>query len=337
MNDTFDLQKEIERYTARITREIFSAKQRERVKEEYAEHMLDLISEYQLGGMRQEEAFRKARAEFGDEGRLQALLAVVHNKDKMPSWAKRLLWGAFVAVAVASWYIVDNDTYRAWLSLLFAVALFAVAVWAVLLMIDLIRGFFIRAKAYKRLKKYVNENGLSMIENASIFRSLFCKTSTPELVIDTEDTRYIINVFATLRRKKTLHLWENGLYLYSDNVGYYVMFTNRGGLFFNNWWTFLPKGLQYLPLYHSDMVELPRGLHMIPKIEWAKFERADKENVRVLMLNPIPFCVKNNKGDKLGDGEAFINMQIYSASGLVSHLEGLRISGNRKKAHDFGK
>ena len=32
-----------------ITREIFSAKQRERVKKEYTEYMLDLVSEYRLG------------------------------------------------------------------------------------------------------------------------------------------------------------------------------------------------------------------------------------------------------------------------------------------------
>ena len=39
MTDKFDLDFEIERYTSRITRDIFSYKQRKRVKEEYAEHI----------------------------------------------------------------------------------------------------------------------------------------------------------------------------------------------------------------------------------------------------------------------------------------------------------
>ena len=331
MTDKFDLDFEIERYTSRITRDIFSHKQRKRVKEEYAEHMTDLITEYQLGGMTEEEAFEKARAEFGDENKIQALLAVVHNKDRLPSWVRRLFLALFAAAVAVSWYLIDNDTYRSWLSLIFTLAVVVGAVYVGIWTFRFGRGVFIRYTSYKKLKKYVQSNNLKLIKNANVYGSLFHKTVIPELIIETAKTRYIINLWATLKGRKTLHLWENGLYLYSHNFGYYFLFTQHGYFFPSNWWAFLPNGMQYFPVYFSDMVELPRGMHLIPKIDWEECESSDKENVRVVMLNPIPFCVKNNRGEKLGDDSVFLDRRIFSASGFISYLEGLRISGEKKR------
>ena len=326
MADKFDLDREIKRYTSRITRDIRSYKKRQRVKEEYVEHLFDLITEYQLEGMKTEEAFEKARAEFGNEDKIQALLAVVHNKDKLPSWVRNLFFIVAAIGLIISWFVIDNDVYHSWLSLIFTLAIWFSIIFVAYWFVRLCRGVVVRAQACKKLKKYTADNNLKLIKNANLYRSLFCKTAKPELIIESESTRYIINLWATVGGKRTLHLWENGLYLYSNNLGYYFMYAQRGQFFPNNWWVFLPKGMNYFPLYHSDMVELPRGLHMIPKIDWEEYESDNKENVRVLMLNPIPFCVKNSKGEKLGDDAIFLDRYIYSASGFIAHLEGIRIA-----------
>ena len=93
---------------------------------------------------------------------------------------------------------------------------------------------------------------------------------------------------------------------------------------------FLPRGMKYFPIFASEMVQLPHGVHMMPQIEWESLEASDKENVRVIMLNPIPFGivgVQNGIEIKLGDDSLFCGNRIWSTSGMISYLEGVKISG----------
>ncbi len=336
MKDGFNLNKSVESYAARIAGGVRSLKKRNRIKEEYAEHVFDMITEYQLGGMSEKEAFLRACEELGDESKIQGLMSVVHNKDRLPSWLRVSAYLLGVLVLVASYFLVENNTYRAWLLLAFQLALGTATIVAVYWLWRFVVCVNIRSRAYKKLKKYAKDNGFSLMKNRSVYMSLIKKTDTPELIFETDTQRYIINLWATLPKKKTLRLFDNGLYSYSDNVGYYVLFTQNGGLFPNNWWAFLPKGVKYFPVWHSDVAELPRGMHLMPKIEWGKYENSHKENIKVLMLNPIPFGsfgIEKGREIKLGDDSRFCDMRVWSASGFLSYLEGLRISG--KINNDF--
>ena len=330
MSNGFNLNKAVERYAARIAGGVCSPRKRNRIKEEYAEHILDMVNEYQLGGMNEKEAFSRACEELGDESKMQGLLAAVHNKDRLPSWLRAPACLLGVIALVVSYLGIDNNTYRAWLLLLFQLALGVLIIVAACWAWRFAVCINIRRRSYKRIKKYANDNGFLLVKNCNVYVSLVKKTDVPELVLENDTQRYIINLWATLPKKKTLRLFDNGLYSYSDNVGYYVLFTQSGGFFSSNWWNFMPKGMRYFSTWHSDVAELPRGMHLMPKIEWGKYETPHKENVRVLMLNPIPFgCFGIEKGRsmKLGDDMRFCDLRVWSASGFLSYLEGLRISG----------
>ena len=82
MAEFFDLQREIDRYTARITRPIRAARRRESVRREYAEYLEDAVQSRSAGGIGEETAFRETLAALGDEDKITELLAAVHNKHR---------------------------------------------------------------------------------------------------------------------------------------------------------------------------------------------------------------------------------------------------------------
>ena len=75
----FDLKKEIEKYAAALTADIFSPKKRAEVKREYAEHIEDTVYRYKLSGMSDKEAFGHACEDMGEIKKVRGLLAGVHN------------------------------------------------------------------------------------------------------------------------------------------------------------------------------------------------------------------------------------------------------------------
>lgn len=75
----FVLKKEIEKLTSKLTADIMSPRRRKEVKDEYADHIEDLIYQYQLLGMNEKDAFDKARNDIGDANDIKSLLAEVHN------------------------------------------------------------------------------------------------------------------------------------------------------------------------------------------------------------------------------------------------------------------
>ena len=333
MNDRgFDLSREIERYVTRITKRIRSPKRRRAAAEEYTEHIRDLVYHYGLEGTSEEAAFLRAREALGDEDKIEELLAAIHNKDRLPSWLQVLIVAVSVAFVGSTYFWIDDYTYRSWFVVVLAAVFGAAAVIALCLAARAVRCLYIRRDAYRRLKKYAAEQGMRLIKNGNVYASLFRRASVPELTLETGRERYILYFWSTFRRKKTLRLFANGLYSYSDNVGYMFLPNQPGGLMSAGWDLFVPKGVKSFSLWNSETAQIPRGMHLMPSIDWQACERADRDNIRVILLNPIPMGVEGiEKGmpRKLGDDAVFAGCRIWSASGLLSYLEGLRIKGSK--------
>ena len=88
------------------------------------------------------------------------------------------------------------------------------------------------------------------------------------------------------------------------------------------------------PLILASLENIPRGMSLFPKISWQAYESSEKKNINILLLNPVPLsvdAVKNGMLCKMNDGSDFLNMKIYSTSGLISFLEGERISRRKNK------
>ncbi len=327
MGDNFCVRDAIDRYTTRITRGIRSRRRRQEVRAEYADHIEDMMMEYAMRGIGEEEAFAMAREQLGDETKIEELLRVVHNKDKLPSLIRVPLCVLAVLGIASSYFWIDNRTFRAWYIFACEIALLLVAVLGAYWVCRFSYGVKVRLQAYLKLRAYAKANGCTLTKNRSICKSLFYKTSVPEITLDTGKVRYIINLWATMRKRKTLRLLDNGLYSYASNIGYMQVYTYPGSILGPGWGAAL-RFLAYLPHYGTDMTEIPKGMHLMPKIDWETYERADRENVRILMLNPIPlFTVGVERGAqrKLLDDASFGGMRIWSASGFLSYLEGIRI------------
>ncbi|MBQ8746925.1 MAG: hypothetical protein IJZ08_03555 [Clostridia bacterium] len=332
MEEKFCIREAIDRYTARITRSIRSRRRRNEVRREYAEHIEDTVTEYMLSGMTEEEAFTRAKAELGDETKIGVLLQAVHNKDRLPALIRVPMYAIAFFAVLSAYFWIENRTFRAWYLFLGEILMIAALVVGVCFLFLFLRSICKRAGAYKRLKAYAKEHGYTLTKNSSVYASLLRKTTVPELTLDTGKVRYNINLWATVRKKKTLRLFDNGMYCYMGQVGYRLAFTDRFRL------TSVGMGsaarfMSYLPMFHSDLFEVPERLHLMPDIAWQKYERTGVENVRVLLLNPIPMAAVGLEKSLLKPLmvlPSFCGMHVNSSSGFLSYLEGIRLKESGK-------
>ncbi len=319
----FDLSREIDRYAARICQDIRSGKRRREVKQEYVEHLEDATYRYMMRGMSDADAFAAACDDLGDMTKMQTLLSVTHNGDGLPRWFKWLCGGVAVAGVVAAYALVQNEIVKAWLELFLVLAAIAVGVWLVLEAYTWLRAIRKRLDAKKRVKAYAKSNGLAFAEHASSFKSLFKRSATPEWVVETERRRYIISLMPTVRRLRVLHLHENGLYNYTKKGGFVLAAVpgNRLARLSH------PMPANLFGRYVGSDIELPRGLYRTPEISYADHHSADRENVHILLLSPIPLDIDLCEGGrirKISDGDRlpalYGDAQVFSASGFIGFL-----------------
>ncbi len=319
----FDLSREIDRYAARICQDIRSGKRRREVKQEYVEHLEDATYRSMMRGMSDADAFQAACDALGDMSGMQTLLGVTHNGDGLPRWFKWLCGGVAVAGVVAAYALVQNEIVKAWLELFLVLTAIAVGVWLVLEAYTWLRAIRKRLDAKKRVKAYAKSNGLAFAEHASSFKSLFKRSATPEWVVETERRRYIISLMPTVRRLRVLHLHENGLYNYTKKGGFVLAAVpgNRLARLSH------PMPANLFGRYVGSDIELPRGLYRTPEISYADHHSADRENVHILLLSPIPLDIDLCEGGrirKISDGDRlpalYGDAQVFSASGFIGFL-----------------
>ena len=331
-NNDFILSEEIKRYANYLTLEIKSKKLRLEVRQEYIDHLEDAVYHYSLTGMSPTEAFRKAVEELGETSKIQTLLGAVHNKDKLPRFVKWVVLGVIVLSLLSSPLFIQSESFYAWYSLIvFTFIPIGVLCFSLYSAYNFLRAFFLRFSALRRMKTYAKNNGHKLTVTSNPYLSLFKKTNTPEIIYETDTQRYIMSVWATVRRKKTLHLTDFGFYSYSQNIGYWLVCGSFGGNSIVSpigvsLWGGLPKDTKWWYWTHTEIVEAPaEGVRFMPKIEFEKHNSPDKENIYVLLLNPIPFgidFVEKGVLHKGGDDSKFGDVMIWSPSGFMSYMTG---------------
>ena len=78
----------------------------------------------------------------------------------------------------------------------------------------------------------------------------------------------------------------------------------------------------------------------MPKIEFEKHNSPDKENIYVLLLNPIPFgidFVEKGVLHKGGDDSKFGDVMIWSPSGFMSYMTGRTMYEKKNFKSEFFK
>lgn len=321
--DDFNLREAIDRYASHLAHDITSRRRRAAVKQEYAEHLEDAVYAYTLQGMEEKEAYHRACEDLGDASKVQTMLAVVHNKDRLPRRIKYPLYATLSLLAVTSYFWISNESFRAWYLLFLQLS---IPVW-VYYFILFCRAFKIRRAAIQKLKTHAKENG-HKLQVFHPYRSLLRRTTRPEAIYETADKRYIISLFATVRLKKTLHLSEHGFYNYSAKKGYAMLFVGRPHLHAAAHEMFRPKNIGPRRLHHTQLYDVPDGMHAMPAVRYEDHHSPDKQNVHVLMLNPIPLDVdylRDGHIEKVRDDALLGDVRLWSASGFLSYIDGERI------------
>ena len=325
----FDLNAALDRLAARVCREIKSEHRRKKVTTEFRGHLEDAIEDIMRQGIPPEVAYAELEESLGSTDKLSTLMASVHNTHHFPVILPWLAGAVVIGGLIYLYLTTDNDSLQAWIG----VGLQLIAISAIVALVLLIgkwaRAIGKRASALRRLKKFVKKQGGTLIRRKNGFRSLFVRTTTPELIVDMGDRRYILAMWATVQRRRTLHLQDNGIYSYDKHFGY--MLATPGIAPHSRVTFFRPKGMENDPLftfYHSEMVKLPEGAHLMPEVNYKECFAPDKINIPVFLLNPIPLDVEiceNSHIHKLVEGDTLPpslgSAKVYSMSSLISMME----------------
>ena len=325
----FDLNGALDRLAARVCREIKSKHRRERAIKEFRGHLEDAAEDIMRQGNPPEKAYADLEESLGDTDKLSTLMASVHNTHHVPVI---LPWLAGVAVLGGLIYLyltTENYSLQSWIGVGLQLFAIAAAVVLVLFAAKWTRAIGKRASALRRLQKYVDANGGTLIRRGNCYKSLFVRTAYPELTVDIGDRRYILSLWATVKRRRTLHLQDNGIYSYDKHFGY--MLAAPGIAPWSRVTFFRPKGMENDPLftwYHSEMMRLPEGAHLMPEVDYGACYAPDKINIPVFLLNPIPLDVEICENDhihKLADGDklpgSLGGATVYSMSSFVSAVD----------------
>ena len=331
----FDLNAALDRLSARVCREIKSKRRRESAATEFRAHLEDAVEELMRQGNTPEAAYAELETAMGDTDKISTLMASVHNTRHVPGWLPWLGGAAVLGGLLAVYGTTENDVLRAWLGVGLQLSAIAALVAMGLLLGKWLRALHKRSTALRRLRKYVKANQGKITRRGGCYKSLFVRTSAPELTVDLGDRRYILAMWATVQRRRTLHLQDNGIYSYDKHFGY--MLASPGIAPHSRVTFFRPKGMENDPLftfYHSEMVKLPEGAHLMPQMDYASCYAPDRVNIPVLLLNPIPLDVEiceEGRVRKLTDGDTLPpslgGARLYSLSGLISLMEEIRIFG----------
>ena len=331
-----ELQSEIRRYSARIAYDIRSRRKREEVKREFAEHLEDAVYFHMIHRrMNEREAFEYACKELGSMAKLQVLMAATHNKDLLPSGIRLMLTILGLVLIGASYFWIENESYRSYFIVILQATIFVLGVTALLRARLYIRALFIRAKTCRQIKKYAEQHGLTFIRRANSYRSIFNRTADPEWILETETERYILLLFATVRRRKTLRITDAEFYEYERNFAFSLPVYNPVSIGLSIVTSNNGTATQNFFFAQSGISTLSQGVHLFPLFNWEAAEHPTKRNVRVLLLNPIPFTlyiVVNGHARESGSSDSVNGMHIWSATGLIDYLETERLLGKDERS-----
>lgn len=327
-NSDFCLKEAINRYSAHIAADVRSKKRRKAVAEEYAYHLEDAVYQGMLSGKSERDAFFAACDELGDPTKLQEMLACVHNRDPLPSYVKYLIAAAMISSVAVAYFLIENTIFRAWILLFFQLTLLGFGIFCIYCAYRFLHALRARSGTLKKLRRFCGENGLKMTVFGRGYTGLFHPHNQAQVTIETKTQNYIISIWGTFFGKRHLHLTDIGLYMYAKVIGYANIYTRVHSFFTPGYYLALPKGLTYFSMFHTELTDVPKGMHLLPQVDYEARNHPQKTNVPILLLSPVPFktslLISGRQNEAL-DGDAFLEAKLYSTVGFLSYLRGEEI------------
>ena len=282
MSNDFDLDRQIKKMTAQLTKDIRQKSEKAAVAREYEDHIRDAMQNYMLGGMREEEAFRTACDDLGDIEEISGLLGDIHNQDKIPEDVRReniLRWSIIGVVGVTLYGLL----LWAWDIFVLQMTILIVGIILAVNIIILSLAYHKRRRAMKSIRKYAKENGYRIQANRTVYTSILYAADKPSVILE-NDTQYIkVRFLATLHQNRVLHFLGRNVYTTGAKLGALMITVPFNVGFQSTMW------MRFIPWKRVVEIseELPVDAVALPTLE-RRHDPRDKEVHEVLIFNPVP-------------------------------------------------
>ena len=344
----FNLDREIKKLTAQLTRDIRQKSEKAAVAREYEDHIYDAMQNYMLGGMTEEDAFAAARNDLGDIEEIAVTLGDIHNENKVPNeLRKRILKGVtkwrilavidvIVVLVLAAlppqfwqacpWYI------SMYVQPLFMISYIYLYVIIILGGLNLLIWWFRciwaiikRIGALAKIKRYAAKAGLHMQVKFGTLTSIFMHPAKPAMILENDTHYFKIRFLTTVMRKRQLMFLGKNLYTVTKV---------QGGSFISpmavseEWMGFRPKNME--PMHRNVFVvaqlAVPIDAIALPTFE-CRHDPRGKTVKEILLFHPAPMAVQYQDGNKaveISGGEEFDGVTLFGLSGFCKMLERMR-------------
>lgn len=226
---------------------------------------------------------------------------------------------------------------RSWVKFLFELLILILIIAVIVLIYRYIRAIYKRARFVTKATFYCKTNKLKLQKNSFQYLSILCNTKKPDLIMETENKRYVIKYFTpSILKNVNLSFITPNRYFITNVKGFILVAKNVGFLLRAR--LFKPKNIDstFLSLTHTEITEHIKGEKRLPTISFDLYKSAEKETENILIINPIPLNVKyinKNKFDLLLSGDEYHNFKIYSSEEFLMTF----IRAHEKERAEFEK
>ena len=285
MSNDFDLDRQIKKMSAQLTKDIRSKSEKSAVAREYEDHLYDAMQNYMLGGMTEEAAFSAAAEDLGDIDEIAVMLGDIHNQDKIPADVRReniLRWSIITIVGVTLYGLL----LWAWDIFVLQMTLLIVGIILAINFIILSSAYHKRRRAMKSIRRYAKENGYRIQANRTVYTSILYAADKPSVILE-NDTQYIkVRFLATLHKNRVLHFLGRNAYLVTHTYGNALL---ARSLCHPIWMYLRPYNI--IPASRSGIVmmtaDYEENAYALPTLE-RRHDPLEKEVHEVLIFNPAP-------------------------------------------------
>ena len=346
MNNKFDIRKEIDKYISHITSDIVSIKTKNKVKQEYAEHIEDSVFRYQLSGLDERSAFYQVCKDMGDVSKMRVLLADIHNNKlqmffvykiwhkireyfNSKRFLKHFLIASIVFIVLGIMFIAYSDwilDYAARLILLFNDYEFTMRIlWGIIIFIGAVASIFLCklfvyyiCYLFGRLKCYFSLWCISLLHRHKLvltrlpFSSLFGMSKNGDIQITIGNNKYIVHfIDVVFRYRREVTVLDDDCYAVSKAVPSELRTIGATLVDGESWFELYRTAVKS---YATDSKKLKR----FPVLE------KDDKNIHVIIIHSDPIkksLVTKNQVKDLCDGECIGGYINYSFKAFVRLLK----------------
>ena len=207
---------------------------------------------------------------------------------------------------------------RDWGIFLLQILILIISIALFILLYRYVRAILKRTIFLFKLKIFCKMQDISIKKTGSWSISVFMNTKSPELLIETEEKRYVVKFFTpSVVKNVNLNFITPNDYFLTSVKGFVLVTRNAGALIRYSF--FRPKNIEstFLKLTHTEIHEKIKGQKFLPTPEYGKYHSIEKKTENILIINPIPLNIKYahvNRFESLLGGDEYGNFKVYSTN-----------------------